>query len=176
MTKKKKQKQINPYNYTNEERQIFHVLYLKQYNDQINEAPLPLVELKRRCREKMKIFLGDDTSNEKIKRIFLKLVYPELPKDLRYRSTWEAYYRKCVGTLPEERNEFGYGCINGVNVLKYFHPWRVLGLDPKYTTEEDIQLAYDKLSAIYHPDVPETGDERIFNKINIMYRSVTAKP
>ena len=95
--------------------------------------------------------------------------------DFRLKQTWEMLYRKFVGTLPGEEYQEGYGCINGVNVFNYFHPWRVFNLDPKVATDEEIKKAYYRLSKIYHPDNRETGDSLVFQRINQMYRSIAAK-
>jgi hypothetical protein len=90
------------------------------------------------------------------------------------KETWEALYRKFVGILPGEDNQNGYGCINGINIFNYFQPWQVFGLDPKTATPEDIKKAYHNLSKIYHPDVPSTGDSQVFDRLNTMYKSISA--
>lgn len=95
--------------------------------------------------------------------------------NLRLKETWEMLYRKFVGILPNEQNQQGYGCINGINVFDYFKPWQVFGLDGKTATSEDIKKAYRDLSKKYHPDVPKTGDAHIFDRINTMYKSISAE-
>ena len=90
------------------------------------------------------------------------------------KATWEQLYRKFVGILPGEENQQGYGCINGVNIFNYFKPWQAFGLDPKVATPEEIKKAYHKLSKQYHPDVPGTGDPKVFDRINTMYQSISA--
>lgn len=60
--------------------------------------------------------------------------------------------------------------------FKYFKPWEVFGLDPKTASQKDIKDAYKKLSKVYHPDIAGTGDKKIFNEINTMYRSIAANP
>lgn len=95
--------------------------------------------------------------------------------NLKVKNGWEKLYRKFIGILPEEENQQGYGCINGINVFNYFKPWQVFDLDPQAATTQDIKKAYYKLSKIYHPDVSETGDAAIFECLNIMYKSINAE-
>ena len=92
--------------------------------------------------------------------------------DFRFKLTWEMLYRKFVGILSGEENQQGSGCINGINIFNYFKPWQVFGLDPKTATKEEIKSAYYRLSKIYHPDNPETGDRAIFERVEIMYKSI----
>lgn len=95
--------------------------------------------------------------------------------NLSIKDGWEKLYRKFVGILPGEENQSGYACINGINVLNYFKPWQVFDLDSQTATKQDIKNAYYKLSKIYHPDVPETGDAKIFDCLTIMYKSISAE-
>lgn len=95
--------------------------------------------------------------------------------NLSVKDGWEKLYRKFVGILPSEENQTGYGCVNGINVFNYFKPWQVFELDPQTATNQDIKNAYYRLSKIYHPDAQETGDARIFEAINIMYKSINAE-
>ncbi len=92
--------------------------------------------------------------------------------DLRLKSSWEVLYRKFVGILPNEENQQGYGCINGINVFQYFKPWQAFRLDPKTATKDDIKASYYQLSKIYHPDNLETGDREVFEQIETMYKSI----
>jgi len=95
--------------------------------------------------------------------------------NLSIKDGWEKLYRKFVGILPGEGNQSGYGCINGINVLNYFKPWQVFDLDSQTSTKQDIKNAYYQLSKIYHPDIPETGDAKIFDCLTIMYKSISAE-
>jgi hypothetical protein len=95
--------------------------------------------------------------------------------DFRLISTWKMFYRKWIGILPDEENQQGYGCINGVNIFNYFKPWQVFSLDSKTATEEDVKNAYKKLAKIYHPDNIETGDRAMFERLDIMYKSILAR-
>lgn len=90
------------------------------------------------------------------------------------KETWEILYRKWIDVLPNELNQEGYGCINGIDIFKYNKPWQVFGLDGKSATEEDLKKAYRQLSKIYHPDNQETGDRKIFERIEKMYKSLMA--
>lgn len=91
------------------------------------------------------------------------------------KESWERLYRKFVDILPEETNQEGYGCINGINIFNYFKPWQVFNLDPQTASDDDIKNVYRALSKIYHPDVPNTGDAQIFDRLNTMYKSITAQ-
>lgn len=95
--------------------------------------------------------------------------------NLNVKDGWEKLYRKFIGILPGEENQQGYGCINGINVFNYFKPWQVFGLDPQTATPEAIRTSYHRLSKIYHPDVPETGNAAIFDCLTIMYKSISAE-
>lgn len=95
--------------------------------------------------------------------------------NLTVKDGWEKLYRKFIGILPGEENQQGYGCINGINVFNYFKPWQVFDLDPQTATTQDIKNAYYKLSKIYHPDVPKTGDAAIFDCLTVMYKSISAE-
>jgi preprotein translocase subunit Sec63 len=92
--------------------------------------------------------------------------------NLSKKDTWELLYRKWIGILPSEVNEEGYGCINGINIFKYFRPWQVFNLDSKVATRKDIKKAFHQLSKVYHPDNLETGDATIFSRLDLMYKSL----
>ncbi len=91
------------------------------------------------------------------------------------KDSWEKLYRKFISILPEEENETGYGCINGINIFKYDLVWKAFGLDPQTATSEDIKSAYRKLSQIYHPDIPNTGNADVFARLNVFYKSLTER-
>lgn len=88
------------------------------------------------------------------------------------KQTWEILYRKWIDILPDETNEKGYGCINGIDIFKYSRPWQVFNLDSKTATQDDIKTAFRQLSKIYHPDNQETGDRKIFERLTQMYNSL----
>lgn len=94
--------------------------------------------------------------------------------NLRLKQSWEVLYRQFVGVLPGEASEVGDSCINGIDIFKYFQPWKVFGLDAKSASNDDIKQAYRKLSKQYHPDNIESGDARMFERINTMYQSIAA--
>jgi hypothetical protein len=87
----------------------------------------------------------------------------------------EILYRRFIGILPNEYDQQGYGCINGINIFNYFKPWIVFDLNPKTATIDDIKKSYRKLSKIYHPDNSKTGNAEVFDRINTMYRSICAE-
>ncbi|MGA1263551.1 MAG: DnaJ domain-containing protein [Prochlorothrix sp.] len=94
--------------------------------------------------------------------------------NLGLKASWEVLYRKFVGILPGEENQTGDGCINGINIFDYFKPWQVFDLDPQSATVEDIKKAYHGLSKVYHPDNQATGDAKVFDRLTLMYKSLTA--
>lgn len=95
--------------------------------------------------------------------------------ELGKKAGWEILYRKFIGVLPEEEDETGYGCINGINIFKYDLPWRAFGLDPKTASTDQVKSAYRELSKIYHPDIPVNGNAEIFNRLTIFYKSLTER-
>lgn len=95
--------------------------------------------------------------------------------DFSKKDGWEKLYRKFIGVLPEEENETGYGCVNGINIFKYDLVWKAFGLDSQTATSEDIKSAYRKLSQVYHPDIPNTGDADVFARLNVFYKSLTER-
>ncbi len=89
------------------------------------------------------------------------------------KEGWESLYRQFIGILPGENGETGYGCVNGINIFSYAMPWKAFGLDGATATTEDVKTVYRNLSKIYHPDVPGTGDARIFERLTVFYKSLT---
>jgi hypothetical protein len=94
--------------------------------------------------------------------------------DLSKKETWEILYRKWIDILPDEVNQKGYGCINGIDIFKYYKPWQVFNLDAKIASRGDIKNSFRQLSKIYHPDNSVTGDRKIFERLNIMYEGLLA--
>lgn len=134
--------------------------------------PLNLAQIKS---EIYKHFSVKNTVELKKSGAFKMATNGEDTLNLKVKDGWQKLYRKFIGILPEEENQQGYGCINGINVFNYFKPWRVFDLDPQTATTQDIKNAYYKLSKIYHPDVFETGDAAIFECLNVMYKSINAE-
>jgi len=140
------------------------VLYGKQ--------PLSLTELKQAIYDHFNV----KTTPELRKVGMFTLAVSGMGK-LNYSKTdtWEKFYRKFIGILPHEKNETGRGCINGINIFKYNMPWQIFGLDPQTASTEDVKASYRRLSKIYHPDNPETGDAEVFHKLTIFYESLTER-
>ncbi|MBD1821463.1 molecular chaperone DnaJ [Cyanobacteria bacterium FACHB-DQ100] len=95
--------------------------------------------------------------------------------ELGKKEGWEILYRKFIGVLPEEENETGYGCVNGISIFKYDLPWRAFGLNSQTASTDDVKSAYRELSKIYHPDIPETGNAEVFSRLTIFYKSLTER-
>ncbi len=95
--------------------------------------------------------------------------------DFSKKDGWEKLYRKFIGVLPEEENETGYGCVNGINIFKYDLVWKAFGLDSQTATSEDIKSAYRELSKVYHPDNSNTGDAQVFARLHVFYKSLTER-
>lgn len=132
--------------------------------------PLTLTQLKAAV---YKYFDVTDTKTLKLSGTF-QLATSGIEKlDLSKRPGWETLYRKLIGVLPNEENEQGYGCINGIDIFKYDMPWKAFGLDPQIATIAEIKTAYHTLSKIYHPDNQETGDAQIFDRLTMFYKSLT---
>jgi hypothetical protein len=130
---------------------------------------LKIDELKQSVYERFKV----NNTSELEKSGAFKMATDGMDKlDFRLKETWETLYRKFIGILPSEENEEGYGCINGINIFKYFKPWQIFGLDPQTATKDDVKSSYHQLSKIYHPDNSETGDREIFEQIEAMYKSI----
>jgi DnaJ domain len=133
--------------------------------------PLTLVQLKKSIYEHFSVA---NTTELKKSGSFKMATDGMTDLNLSGKEGWEKLYRKFVGILPGEENQQGVGCINGINIFNYFKPWQVFKLDPATATPEEIKKSYYELSKIYHPDMP-TGDAQIFDRINIMYKSISAE-
>lgn len=132
--------------------------------------PLTLTQLKEAIYQYFEV---NDTTELKRSGSF-KMATDGMDLNLSQKESWERMYRKFIGILPGEDGEKGPDCINGINIFKYFHPWRVFGLDPKVATKDDIKRAYRELQKKYHPDMG--GDPRISERLTIMYKSICAEP
>lgn len=150
----------------------FAEFVIRHYKDK-DPAPLKLTQLKKAVLE---YFEAKTLTALKKSGSFKMATQGMIDLDLSVIEGWETLYRKFIGVLPNEDYEEGYGCINGINIFKYFYPWRVFGLDPKSATPEDIKRAYGNLQKVYHPDIPGTGDARISERLTIMYKSISAEP
>jgi len=139
---------------------------------ELSTKPLTLTQLK----EAVYIHFGVSNTTE-LKRSGTFRMATDGMDDLNFsvKETWERLYRKFIGILPNEKNQQGYGCINGINIFDYFKPWQVFDLDSQAATPEDVKKAYRSLSKTYHPDVPGTGDAKIFDRLNTMYLSISAE-
>jgi len=134
--------------------------------------PLSMAELKKAVYNYFKV---KNTTELKKSGSFKMATDGMEAMNLGLKESWEVLYRKFIGILPGEDQEKGYGCINGIDIFKYFLPWRVFDLDPKSASKEDIKNAYRALSKTYHPDASGTGDTKVFDRINTMYQSIGAE-
>ncbi len=141
----------------------------KQKNQSNPHKPLKLSQLKEAI---YKYFEVANTDQLKKSDRFKAATDGMSKLNFSEKVTWEILYRKWIGILPEEQNQEGYGCINGIDVFKYYRPWQIFGLDGKTATEEDLKKAYRQLSKIYHPNNLETGDREIFERLEKMYKSL----
>ena len=134
--------------------------------------PLPLAQIKSAIYQ---YFSVKNTTELKKSGAFNMAIDGMSDLNLTVKDGWEKLYRNLIGILPNEENQQGDGCINGINIFDYFKPWRVFGLDAKAASNQDIKNAYYGLSKIYHPDVPSTGDAKIFDRLTTMYKSISAE-
>jgi hypothetical protein len=134
--------------------------------------PLPLAQIKSAIYE---YFSVNNTTELKKSGSFNMAIDGMSDLNLTVKDGWEKLYRNLIGILPNEENQHGDGCINGVNIFNYFKPWQVFNLDSKVATPQDIKNAYYALSKIYHPDVPSTGNAAIFDRLTTMYKSIGAE-
>ena len=91
---------------------------------------------------------------------------------LKSKADWMKLYRRWIGVPPEERDQTGSNCINGINVLENFRPWHVFGLDSKTASKEDVKTAFRDLAKVHHPD--KGGDKQVFERIQKMRDSLLA--
>jgi len=91
---------------------------------------------------------------------------------LKSKADWMKLYRRWIGVPPEERDQAGSNCINGINVLENFRPWHVFGLDSKTASKDDVKNAFRDLAKVHHPDVG--GDKQVFERIQKMRDSLLA--
>lgn len=148
-------------------------LTIKEVNGQQSQStPQKSLTLRQLKEAIYKYFEVEDTDQLKKSDRF-KMATDGIDKlDFSKRETWGFFYRKWIDILPEEQNQEGYGCINGIDIFKYHRPWQIFDLDRKTATEEDLKKAYHQLSKIYHPDIQETGDREIFERLEKMYKSL----
>ena len=138
----------------------------------IKSKPLPLTQIKAAIYQ---YFSVKNTTELRKSGAFNMATDGMIDLNLSVKDGWEKLYRKLIGILPNEENQQGDSCINGLNIFNYFKPWRIFELDPKIATTQDIKNAYYRLSKIYHPDVPNTGNADIFDRLTMMYKSISAE-
>ena len=134
--------------------------------------PLPLAQIKSAIYQ---YFSVKNTTELKKSGSFNMAIDGMSDLNLTVKDGWEKLYRDFIGILPNEENQQGDGCINGINIFTYFKPWQVFDLDAKVATPQDIKNAYYALSKIYHPDIPSTGNTAIFDRLTTMYKSIGAE-
>jgi len=101
---------------------------------------------------------------------FKSMVKPLGTLNLSKVEDLEKIYRAYLGVLPNETQDTGYGCINGIDIFKYADVWTIFGLEAKTATKASIQKAYRALSKQYHPDMPN-GDRQIFERLTKLYEA-----
>lgn len=143
----------------------------RQKNQSTSQKSLTLPQLKEAIYKYFEV----QNTNELKKSSRFKMTTDGMDKlDFSKKETWEMLYRKLIGILPDEANQEGYGCINGIDIFKYYQPWQVFNLDGQTANRDDIKKAFRQLSKTYHPDNPETGDRKIFERLNTMYEGLLA--
>ncbi|MDG2992174.1 J domain-containing protein [Candidatus Synechococcus calcipolaris G9] len=161
------------HNYDPQILQVFAQLVLTKPPKDKKNKPLTLPQLKQALYRKFNV-----TSTVALRKNgkFQMAIDGTEPLNYALKATWEQLYRDLIDVLPNEQHQTGPDCINGINIFNYFRPWQVFSLDPEAATDKDIRDAYHRLSKIYHPDNPKTGNRRIFERLEQMYRSLTYKP
>lgn len=143
----------------------------EQKSKPISKDSLKLSELKEAIYKRFKVKNTDELKKSEQ----FKMATDGMDKlDLSKKETWEILYRKWIDILPNELNQEGYGCINGIDIFKYYKPWQVFNLDGKTANADEIKKAFRQLSKIYHPDNQETGNRKIFERLNTMYEGLLA--
>ena len=94
----------------------------------IKVKPLPLAQIKSAIYQ---YFSVKNTTELKKSGSFSMATDGMTDLNLTVKDGWEKLYRNLIGILPEEENQQGDGCINGVNIFNYFKPWQVFNLDSK---------------------------------------------
>lgn len=149
----------------------FALFVISNYKEK-DPKPLALTKLKKAIFERFEV----ENLTQLKKSGSFQLATSGIEKiDFNSRESLEMLYRKLIGVLPNEENEQGYACINGIDIFKYDLPWKAFGLNPKTATHEEVKNTYRELSKIYHPDIPNTGDAEIFHRLTIFYESLTEK-
>ncbi len=113
-------------------------------------VPVDLDTLKKQC----KVLSGKNLTQ-------LKKEYRLSAKEAKTVEGW----KQVLETLQTRQR----GMINGVNVLTEFFPWQVFGVDGRTASTRDLKTAFRRLSKVYHPDVPATGDREVFEKVHRLY-------
>ncbi len=88
-------------------------------------TPLSLDQLKLAIYSRFSV---DTTPNLKKSKKFNMAIDGLGKINLALKSTWESLYRKFINVLPNETEQEGADCINGINIFQYFRPWQVFGL------------------------------------------------
>jgi len=164
--------QNNPLTYDELEKLV--IFAIENYQNPLNinsNKPIKVNEIKQAIYKRFNVRNTDELK----KSVQFKMATDGMDKlNLNKKETWEMFYRKWIDILPNEIDEEVYGCINGIDIFKYFRPWQVFNLDSKTATSDDIKTAFRQLSKIYHPDNQETGDRKIFERLTQMYDSLIA--
>lgn len=161
--------------------QIFHLSEQHGYSEEIllefaefiNGGKFKPVELTmQQLKKAVTKAFGCRSYQELKKNGSFKLYIKDENLKLNLKSSWKQIYREWVDIPDSEKNDIGYGCINGIDIFKNFRPWEVFDLDSQKASAEDIKTAFRKLALEYHPD--HGGDQRIFERLQHMRDSLLA--